>query len=1289
MNQVMKSGEKVNFMGNKIMGNKIVLVLSFALALTIVSHGTSFSAPDYYAGDASVYTGGSVPPNIMLLFDISDNMTKTGSSISYVSDVYYIEQYEDLIDSDGDNYDSDYIPGRVYVQNTAGSANDGKMTLVDGNDGDYVECDAARNALLANGIWMGSLSKGECDNKSAQTYYSGDMASLMFELSQVPQAPWQNTETVDGVEVDKLYNVGDLIEVSISGVLSKFVCVQAGTPGSTEPVWTLDKEILILTNGQIVDGPVRWEPSTSALSMAASSLKLVAKTLGSQVRLGVAVLNENNQGADILQPLILTNNKTNLDAFNAKMDELAALNVSGNHWQVNEALWDLGTYFNGNTNDAISTKIKGETYANAAEYWCQSNNIILVTSGLDSDVSQTKGLVDNWVAEYTSTSTNIDETVVETTTTDIQGTSVDVAKHLYEKLVPDYLDTGDHVFRVKTHVLQVLSGYLEQLEQTAIYGGDADGDGFAGGVLADLPAGAEDDASIYESLDSAEALQGILADLISSFIEADSSFVAPVVPASPESRAYSGQRIYLGFFKPQDGNLWYGNIKKFGLNASNEITALDSSLATNSKGYFRTALNDPESVDFESLETDGGDPLVGSFWGTDLDGGSVDAGGVGALLKSRDTARNIKTVSSGSMISFSVAVDGTPSVSSALLEVDDDIEAAKLINFVHGYDTYAEDDYTTTVKRFWSMGDVEHSKPVVLNYSTFIPEADDDLDDVLNEDDSDVNDSIIFVGANDGMLHAFRDVDGSEAWAFIPPDLLPNLQYLTDTANHYYFVDNSPVVYVYDVDGDGNIDVGDGDKAILICGMRRGGGSSTITTGSQGSYFALDISDPESPTFMWQINAAMSDFAEMGQTWSLPRLTKMRVGTDIKVVAVFGAGYDTNEDLRYGVNQNFPDDTDGSIVTSALSSGAGDTVNGGTTGPYEPSGRGLYVVEVATINAGVPNLTNSGSLIRSFVYSKSPSNGMDYSIPSDPLVVDRDNDGYTDHIYIGDTGGQLWRFNIEDTDESNWTATRIFTANPGYDAAGADGLDVGRKIFYKPTATIYGDDTFIYFGTGDREHPLNTAVVDRFYVVRDRENEETNIWPLDESDLVDVTTNRLQEADFSPTYDGDGNPTNSDAQLLSSLTEPLYSDGTDTFYGWHIKLSDNPGEKVLATPKVFEGTAYFTTYEAGTGGDPCDDDRQLGTARLYAVKATTGEAVYNFDLGNDTTTTVDDETVTEEVLGRSDRSFAVGEGISSEPLIMINNKGAVSVMVGRGGGFFNSGTVESIDPVFPVYWMKW
>jgi type IV pilus assembly protein PilY1 len=126
---------------------------------------------------------------------------------------------------------------------------------------------------------------------------------------------------------------------------------------------------------------------------------------------------------------------------------------------------------------------------------------------------------------------------------------------------------------------------------------------------------------------------------------------------------------------------------------------------------------------------------------------------------------------------------------------------------------------------------------------------------------------MVFFGANDGMLHAVLDVTdpdvetdgdetnhGTEAWAFIPPDQLSRLKDILEGSTHQDYVDSSPKVYFKDVDEDGLVD--DGDQVILICGLRKGG----------ASYFALDITNPTAPEYLWRISSTNDVYSP----WSFP-----------------------------------------------------------------------------------------------------------------------------------------------------------------------------------------------------------------------------------------------------------------------------------------------------------------------------------------------------------------------------------------------------------------------------------
>ena len=125
----------------------------------------------------------------------------------------------------------------------------------------------------------------------------------------------------------------------------------------------------------------------------------------------------------------------------------------------------------------------------------------------------------------------------------------------------------------------------------------------------------------------------------------------------------------------------------------------------------------------------------------------------------------------------------------------------------------------------------------------------------------------------------------------------------------------SPVLYTRDIGLDGTIDASAGDKAYVFFGLRRGG----------SMYYALDISNPGSPSFMWKIDPTTPGFSELGQSWSIPVVTKIPGYYDTvngrkvyKPVLIFGAGYDTNKD--------------GTGVATADSMGRGIFIVDATTG---------------------------------------------------------------------------------------------------------------------------------------------------------------------------------------------------------------------------------------------------------------------------------------------------------------------------------------------------------------------
>lgn len=923
---------------------------------------------------------------------------------------------------------------------------------------------------------------------------------------------------------------------------------------------------------------------------------------------------------------IFTGTTTNRQALIASINPYTVVDDSTT--PLAESLYEAGLYFGGSAsvygNTVGLTTSTPKKYTSPIIASCQKNYIVVVTDGMPNG--------SNASISYCKK--------------DDTSCLALVAKHLYDDdlladnpALPHTLD--------KQNISTFTVGFNAGVDANALLD-----------LTADVNHGNGKSFLATNQFDLAASLNQIM----SSILSVDISFVAPVVPISPDNRTYNAKRIYMGFFKPRAMDSWEGNLKKFGLDSNNNITDKNGDFATNIDGSFKS-----NSI---------------SFWNSIEDAGIVAKGGVGEILKARSADRNIYTYSGTSNKLLTHAdnlftTGNTINITPALLGVPTKADVDKLIQFIHGFDSY---DAKPTVKREWILGDILHSKPLIVNYKTY------DTDIAANESDANTNKSIIYVGSNDGMLHAFNDYDGSEAWAFIPPAVLKDLKEIPSTM-HTYSVDSSPVTYIYDRNKDGNIVSGDGDKVILIAGLRRGSGKNTAPT--SGSYYALDVTNPAAPTFLWEFSNQTTGFTELGETWSEPKIVKLKIGNVIKEALFIGAGYDNmNEDSRYGATTKF---ISPALVNLTISGNGNliSTPDTAVTTPTSPKGRGVYAVEIATLNAGVPTIAttltkiwgaeNSASCPTSLVANAATAAvSMDYSIASDITTLDVDGNGLVDRLYATDLGGNLWRFDVGNTDVTKWTGCKIFSANPGSPEGVANTGDTGRKFFYKPVATLEnsitsptrGNDAMVLMGSGDREHPLNTSTVDRAYAVRDK----GQITAKTESDLLDVTTDQLQVSTTANTSaDKINNPT------VGSVD--YYLKQLSTNYGYFIRLEPNVGEKILAPPALSNKIAYFTSFTPGTSAvvDPCKPSN-LGTSRLYVIDYSTGEAVMNYDTANDTVTTNKRSQKNGKTLVRSDRVKTIGSGIASG-VVLVGDK----AFIGAGGNI----TTESIKKggrIINLYW---
>ena len=879
------------------------------------------------------------------------------------------------------------------------------------------------------------------------------------------------------------------------------------------------------------------------------------------IRFGLMVFNANGQGgkvtANILVPTANGNLTYDKNVVFKALSEINAANVV--EWTpLAETLYEAMLYFRGGQsyyNPGIT--YHSSNYQNPIQYWCQKNYVILITDGApthdvaDPDENFSHSPIIQGIGDYDRDGKEPGSYGDQI----LKGSHYldDVARYIHLNDMSNEL-TGRQ--NITTYTIGFNPSQLA-IDSTLLQSTAANG----GGKF----------YYCHDANDFSAALQSIIEEVLNK----STTFLAPTVPVSQMVKTESENYMYLGMFKPTEKSFWRGNVKKFGIATTNGTDGTG-------KNYAIGDVLDKNGNLAIDPQTNAIYDTAVSYWSTGEDGGEVELGGVGEKLKNMGA-----DISKRKIYTYLSLVPGVQDLSNsanafttsntritpAKLGLATDEEKNNLINFLYGYDVYDEDMNPNTTIRSWILGSVLHSKPIVVHYSSK---------------------TVVFVGSNDGMLHAFDDSDGKELWAFIPPDLLSKLKNLTGNTVEF-FLDGTPRVHVAD-DG----------KMILVCGERRGG----------NHYFALDITEWEQPKWLWEMHPGLDNYKQMGQTWSTPLSGKIKYGD--KLAIFVGGGYDnTNQD-------NLP--------------ATKDNVTGG-----DAKGFAVYVVDVL-----------NGTRI--WKYSITENSKMKYSIPSDISRVDTDGDGRIDRLYVGDMGGQVWRFDIGDPSPANWTGKLIFDSNNPSPPSGVD----RRKIFYPPDVSLEKDGGYyelVLFGTGDREHPKDTSLYtngyfDRLYTIKDRNSGSV----LTETNLVNVTENLLQTGTL---------------EQKQSTYNALQNAS-----GWYINLDQNMGEKCLAPALVFFGISYFTTFSPSSEGitDPCFLGE--GTARLYEVDYLNGNAVFNLDSYG---------TINE--LTRNDRSTVIGTSIPSGIVIAIINGNTITGYGGVSNGIFKP-YIGNSKVFFPVSWRQ-
>lgn len=579
----------------------------------------------------------------------------------------------------------------------------------------------------------------------------------------------------------------------------------------------------------------------------------------------------------------------------------------------------------------------------------------------------------------------------------------------------------------------------------------------------------------------------------------------PIKPTDGSDSATDSQELWnagevLNSKAPSARNVYFPNISV--TQVSNEIIAAGDGTTKTFSGTLAsvpisaTTLRITDQVEtFQDKHTDelegslGGNGTINRFTG-EFTVNFTTAPGNGVPIKagySKYTASSTLLAFTGANVTNSMlGLDNTFVYPRGYLhdfDEDDDFDENDgdwLVNWVRGYSD------GSSLKKEWVLGPIDHSVPAVETppgyplwyFGTAITKAERESFQTFLAAQA-ARQTVIFVGSRDGMLHAFdagkfrwgdnpetADIEekrgyflweektasspaycgaydpvgpteycpnygtGEELWALIPANLMPRLKNNHMKGDDQSYVDASPSL--------ADVYIGGAWKTVLM--VAEGNGGDTI--------FCLDVTDPASPTFMWEFGDP--DLFRSRSSPAVAQIGRIMLNGSTKWVAFFVSGktYDTS---------------------------------------LYPS---IYMIDIA-----------DGSVLeRIFLDAEGGGIG---GVPSgQPAIVDSDGNGYLDRIYIGSDKGYMYKVNIPDDPDTVKYSISHCVINEDFTDDSANTVDESQRmhpIYASPV--VLPDNSIshsgeieynikILFGTGDspyHDEDINTDdTTYHFFAYRDQ-----------------------------------------------------------------------------------------------------------------------------------------------------------------------------------------------------------